>query len=303
MVTSTYNDIKQSPMLTVNIIGAGRLGRAIGLALASKNLAQIAGIYNQSIESAQCAAHHIGAGVAVASIEQLPEADIFLLCCNDDNIANLTRALSKQTLSPKTIVMHCSGVLSSAVFSPLRKKGVDAASLHPLRAFTNQASADSFQGCYCSLEGDAAACAILKKIFQALGAVIMNVGREQKSQYHAAAVIASNYLVTLAHCSQALLEHIGIAPLASQHITQDLMQCSLDNLRNTTVERALTGPVQRGDTDCITQHLAALAMFPAIDALYRSAALCTLPLAKLDTEKSALLQHLLQLKDSNDANK
>ena len=190
--------------------------------------------------------------------------------------------------------MHCSGVLSSEVLKPLADKGARIASLHPLRAFSGQVDTNAFQDCYCSLEGDAIASQRIQALFSTLGARIFSIQTAKKSQYHAAAVIASNYLVTLAECSQRLFQDADIPAPMARRITQDLLRHSLHNLQaKETNKEALTGPLQRGDMDCIKRHLNAVKAFPDINVLYRGAALNTLAM----TDNQQTLRDLLQNTD------
>lgn len=290
-------------MLTVNIIGAGRVGQALGLALASKQLAIIKGVCNQSLGSAQRAVQYIGAGLACSELNALPQAQLTIISCNDDAIAQMVTALSTLSFKKKSIFLHCSGALSSDILAPLTQKNALIASVHPLRAFTNISSSEAFHDCFCTIEGDAQAKVILRPLFQSLGAIVTEVNKDKKLQYHAAAVMASNYLITLAHCSNQLFEDANITPELAKSMTQDLMQRSLDNLQDKTFKSALTGPLQRGDIQCITQHLEALRAFPNINALYRSAALNTLQITDLDSTKVGALCKLLQEDSAISANK
>ena len=120
----------------------------------------------------------------------------------------------------------------------------------------------------------------LNKYFTEMGAHIIPIAASNKVAYHAAAVIASNYLVTLAHCSTTLLETIGFDEKTARTLIYQLMQSSMNNLHQTdSPAQALTGPLARGDTRTIQQHLEAIHT-PEIQALYRAAGLATLPMIK-----------------------
>jgi len=282
-------------MKTVNLIGAGRLGTTLAHCLLSRNLIQLKGICNSSLQSAHSVVLELGTGTACAQISALPAAEWYIITCPDDAISDIVPQLMSQAFTKKTVFMHCSGALSSDILKPLADKGAYVASLHPLRAFTGELNINAFQDCHCSLEGDAVACQIIQAIFSDLGAEIFSLQTTKKSQYHAAAVMASNYLVTLAECSQILFQDAEIPAQTARHITQDLLRHSLSNLllKNSN-KNALTGPLQRGDTHCIERHLTALEKFPKIQSLYRSAALNTLAITENSPERQQVLKELLE---------
>ncbi len=282
-------------MKTMNLIGAGRLGRTLAHGLLTHNLIELKGICNSSLQSAHSVVLELGAGTACSQISTLPPAEWYIIACTDDAISDIVRQLMEYSFAEGTVFMHCSGALSSEILKPLAHKGGHIASLHPLRAFTGQLDANAFQDCYCSLEGDAVACQTIETVFSILGARIFPIQTTKKSQYHAAAVIASNYLVTLAECSQILFQDAAIPAQTARHITQDLLHRSLNNLQTKDSNtKALTGPLQRGDIHCIERHLSALEKFPKIQTLYRSAALNTLAISGNDPERQEALKELLE---------
>lgn len=267
--------------MRVNIIGAGRLGKNLALSLVSHADAALVAVYNCRLDSALAAVAELGVGMAVGALADLPAVDVTFITTPDDSIASVAAALP----ASGSMVVHCSGVLSSDVLLPLKKKDCSVASIHPLRAFRSKhVSPDAFLACDCVVEGDERAVQILTTLFTTLGAQVMPITAAKKRTYHAAAVMASNYLVTLAGCAVELLMEAGLPEKQAQGMAQRLMQSSLTNLHNTNhTADALTGPLARGDLNTIDQHLHAIKT-PHIQALYRAAGLATLPLTHLDHE-------------------
>ncbi|KTD11865.1 Rossmann-like domain protein [Legionella gratiana] len=266
-----------------NIIGAGRLGKNIALALSTARLISSFSICNRNLASAKNVCHEIGSGRAVDKIELFPEAEITWICCNDDAIQPIVETLTQSaTLKPNNFVIHCSGVFSSALLAPLRKKGCFIASFHPLKAFkTNYLESAAFKQVDCVLEGDHEVCEWLRSAFTQLGANLIAIESEAKATYHAAACMASNYLITLAACSEELFLKAGIHSQQSRQMIVKLMQGNLDNLQRTeNITEALTGPLARGDIDTISLHLETIKN-DKIRRLYQEAALNTLPLTQL----------------------
>ncbi len=262
-----------------NVIGAGRLGKNLALSLLSRADCELVAVCNQSIQSAVDAVAELGAGLAVGSLTELPSVDVTFITAPDDGLAEIARSLR----GVSGIVAHCSGALSSDVLTPLKRQGCLIASIHPLKAFRkNNTQSNAFKDCDCVIEGDELAVDLLTTLFFDMGANVLPILAAKKASYHAAAVMASNYLVTLAGCAVELLMDSGLTETQANSMTQGLMQSSLNNLKHSNhASEALTGPLSRGDIQTVHQHLQAIKN-PSIDALYRTAGLATLPFTHLD---------------------
>ena len=273
-----------------NIIGAGRLGKNLALSLMTRAGCQLTAVCNRHLHHAEKAVTELGTGIAVATLTDLPMVDITFITTPDDSIASI----AAEWVSPSPVVVHCSGVLSSDVLVPLKAKGSLVASIHPLRAFRdNHLQRDALQGCDCVVEGNEDVVCLLTALFSAMGAEVVPIKASKKGSYHAAAVMASNYVVTLAGCAIELLLDAGLTEIQAKDMTQHLMQSSLTNIQNTNhVADALTGPLARGDVGTIETHLQAITA-PHIAALYRAAGLATLLLTNLDPSKSDALTRWL----------
>lgn len=282
--------------MNCNIIGAGRLGKNIALALSTTGLISSFSVCNQSKLSTQKACLQIGFGFAVAKIERLPQAEITWICCNDDAISTVVELLAQSTsLKPGSFIIHCSGVLNSTVLYPLRKQGCFVASFHPLKAFkSNYLEPGAFKDVDCVLEGDSAVCDWLKSSFTSIGAHLIAIKAEAKTAYHTAACMASNYLITLASCSEELFLKAGINSEHSRRMIVNLMQGNLNNLQETEcIAESLTGPLARGDLKTISLHLNSIEN-PDIKHLYLRAALSTLPMTQLSEESKQKMHALLE---------
>lgn len=279
-----------------NLIGPGRLGKALAASLIHTSKHQLLSVYHPDITTAQEAVDTLRQGSPTCSLHALPNADITLLTCPDDQMPTVIKKLaSVAVIKPGSIIMHASGILGSDILMPLKQQGAYIASIHPLKAFRNTTQPDksAFQGITCAIEGDSNAIKILTPLWQAMGAHIFTLNSEKKAAYHAAAVMASNYLVTLAAEANNLFEASGIPAENAREICVQLMQTSLDNLKQTeTPSQALTGPLVRGDVQTIQQHLHAISSAQT-KALYCAAGLATLSLTELDNKKINIIKHLL----------
>ncbi len=279
-----------------NVIGAGRLGKNIALALSTARIASLQSVCNLNPSSAKQSCHDLGLGNAVNQLAELPEADITWITSNDDSIKHIVASLAKLSiLKPQSIVVHCSGVLNSALLKPLKAQGCFIATFHPLKAFrAGYLNAYAFKSVDCVLEGDEEACTWLYRSFTQLGAHLFTINSESKAAYHAAACIASNYLLTLASCSEQLLLKAGIPQEQAKLLICKLMQGNLNNLQETQlIADSLTGPLMRGDNETLALHLQAIEN-PIIEKLYKIAGLATLPLTQLSEDKKQMITELLE---------
>ncbi|MBA2710887.1 MAG: DUF2520 domain-containing protein [Tatlockia sp.] len=281
-------------LIKFNVIGAGRLGTALALSLIKSGQGQLMAVCNANFNKAKLAVEKIGSGIAVSRISELPAADLTFITTPDDLITQVAKQLaSEKILPPHSLVAHCSGVLSTNALSSLKKISCHLASIHPLKAFkSNNDDSFIFNQCDCVIEGDSEAVNIITVLFSDMGARVIPIKPEDKMIYHAAAVMSSNYLVTLAATAIQLFNQAGISKSLAKEITQNLMTSSLNNIKQSEIAAdALTGPLQRGDLNTIKKHLAIL---PAsFRDLYSSAALATLPLTTLSDELKEEIKALM----------
>jgi len=270
-----------SPTLT--IIGAGNLGKTLAHLWHRQGIFAIRDVYSRDLQHAQAAAVFIGAGQAANVLTDLRMADAYLLSVPDDSIASVCRQLAAAgLLRPGCLVFHCSGALTAAALQAARGCQAEVASAHPIRSFADPASlVDDFAGTWCGVEGDCAALARLGPAFEGIGATLVPVDSQFKTLYHAAAVFASNYLVTLFDIGLQAYEQAGIPRATGQRILAPLVAKTLENITRVGPEAALSGPIARGDLEVVKQQQQALAAWhPAHGALYRQLGQATQALAQ-----------------------
>ncbi len=245
-------------MLTLNIIGPGRLGKSIAR-LAAPNY-QIAGVCASSLASSREAVAFIGAGQACATFADLPSADLFLLAVPDAMIAGMAIELvASGVVQAGNVVFHASGASEATLLLPLKAAGAYIASLHPAFSFADPARAVStFAGTLCALEGDIEACDTLHDFALALGGVPFTLAKGGKAAYHASLTMAANFLVTLADLSIKTAQQAGISDEIAQSLVMNLMQQTLENIKVLGPAAALTGPIVRGDQSTVDKHLRVL---------------------------------------------
>lgn len=281
--------------LTVNIIGAGRLGQTIGHLLEKYKLAHIKGICNSSKESTIKAINFIGAGKSYIDITTLPAADITFITTKDNLIPQICQKLNHNLeLQPGNIIVHCSGSLTSDALSVFTNKDCYVASIHPMQSFNDpKTSVKKFNGTYCALEGDTNALNILTPLFRSLGAITYEINKSNKTLYHIAGVFASNYLITLAHIGISLLQEAQVPNDLTTKAIIHIMRSTLENVEDSLdPTKALTGPIQRGDHVTIAKHLEALTNDEK-KMLYKLLGKATLPLTSHKNHLHSILQDLL----------
>jgi predicted short-subunit dehydrogenase-like oxidoreductase (DUF2520 family) len=274
---------------TLCIVGAGKVGRTLARLWHDAHCVVVHDVLNRSQRSAEEACTFIGAGRAIASYSDMHPAAIYLIATPDDDIEQTCNALAATgLLNPASIVFHCSGAKTSAILHAAAHCGATVASVHPIRSFANpEQLITHFAGTYCGAEGDPRALAILGKLFAAIGGNMVAINSEHKILYHAAAVLASNYLVTLLDLAQHTYMEAGVAPDAALQLMEPLVRATVDNVFKLGPRAALTGPIARGDMATVRLQQDAMDVWqPKYGDLYRDFAKLTVELAaRRKTEK------------------
>ncbi|WP_321494653.1 Rossmann-like and DUF2520 domain-containing protein [uncultured Desulfobacter sp.] len=285
-----------------SVIGCGRVGTCLAAFLFKKKY-EPAGFFSRSRTSAQAAKAAAGCGMVFDTAAQCARAaDIVFITTPDGFIEPVCEDLARQSaLGPKTMVFHLSGAHSSEILAPAKQAGAVVGSIHPLQAFTpyEPGQENPFKGINISVEGDPDAVAQGKDIAAALGALAFAIPTESKILYHASAVVASNYLVSLVRFALTLLMETGLREDAAFEILSPLIQGTLSNIGSKGCTRALTGPVARGDHETVSRHLADIDQkLPQFSTLYRLLGSHTLDIAKdgggLPEEAKQILSSLLK---------
>lgn len=247
-------------MVTINLVGGGRVGQTLGRLIAQSGLYQVQDVLTRHAASANEAVAFIGAGQPALHLSDLHPADLWLLAVPDGQIAPVASALAQLDVAQTpALALHCSGALSAAELEPLKNKGWQVASAHCLLSFAQPASAlAQFAGTPCALEGDALALAELRVLFTQLGAQCFDLAAADKLLYHAGAVFATNFLPVLQDLAEQLWQHSGMLPELAAHMRATLLHNAVNNIVKLGPQGALTGPAARGDTALVASQGAAV---------------------------------------------
>jgi predicted short-subunit dehydrogenase-like oxidoreductase (DUF2520 family) len=217
----------------VGVVGAGRLGGALARALRE-------------------------AGVAVegpAARGEVPRGcDAIVLCVPDAEIPAAAAAVA----GAAPLVGHTSGATPLSAVQPARAA---AFGLHPLQTFAPEASGlDAFAGAGCAIAGSTdEALAFAADLAGALGMTAFEIDDEGRAAYHAAASVASNFLVTLQAAAERIAAGAGLEPDQARQLLAPLLRRTVDNVAELGPGRALTGPVARGDEATVEAQRRAVA--------------------------------------------
>lgn len=293
--------------MSVSIIGAGRVGTALGIALKNAGY-QISLVVTKHSPSARRAARLIDAGTPY-SRTKLAKADpslaaksILIIATPDDVIADTAAELAARLPLAKPdskqirAAFHTSGALSSEVLAPLRRKGFSVASLHPLLSISDsRTGAERLQEAFFSLEGDPSAKRLGKRLIHDLGARSFTIRSADKALYHAAALTASPNMTALFDIALEMMQRCGLSSRRAREVLLPLVQSTLDNLARQDPAQALTGTFKRGDMATVKTHLAAIksAELPEALAAYALLGRRSLKLARLKPAERRLLESLL----------
>ncbi len=250
---------------TLNLVGAGRVAQTLATLWRAQNTFAIQDVLTTSLHSAQAAVGVIGAGQAMAQMQALRDADVWMLAVPDAQLAACAQALAAAradraiAASGAPIVFHCSGAQGASTLAPLAALGWQVASAHCILSFASvPAAIQQFPGTPCALEGDATACDWLRPAFTAIGAQCFDVASSDKLLYHAAAVFATNFLPVLQATAEDLWQATGMPAELIPALRASLLRNAVANITTMGPQAALTGPAARGDTAAITRQGAAV---------------------------------------------
>ena len=271
----------------VAVIGAGRLGTALGQALNNAGY-PVEIVVARRRTSAQRAARLIGKNTTGLSLQQfnrlspkqtdrLSSCALILISTPDDAIAAVaeqlavlfnSRDVEPRLSSARRIALHTSGALSADVLSPLRRAGFAIGSLHPLVSISDsRTGAAAFRNAFFAIEGERLAARAAKAVVRNLGGQSFSISPGAKALYHAAAVTTSGHVVALFDIALEMLVSCGLSRRRSRQILRPLLESTARNLSTKDPRLALTGTFARGDVSTARRHLASLKSHKLPDAL------------------------------------
>ena len=244
---------------SLSIVGAGRLGRALGKRLHRLGW-RINAVVTRSANTSRRAVRFIGAGNPAASLtREIISADVILLTVPDGALAGVARALAQLDARKwrGKVILHTSGALDRKVLQPLARRGASTGSLHPMQTFSGR-SDPKLDGVIVGLEGDTRARNMAVEIARSLGGVPVVVDGNKKISYHAAAALVAGLGLALIEGATQVLLSIGFTRRKALKALLPLMREMLSNFEQHGPHAAWTGPISRADYGTIALHAASL---------------------------------------------
>lgn len=265
-------------MLKIGFIGAGKVGIALAVLLNRKGY----GFVGASRRSQKTGEGKNGLITNLRILDSNQEvadaAEIVFITTPDDAIAKVAAEVKWHKGQS---VVHCSGADSVGILEPARKAGAAVGGFHPLQTFAKVEQAiENIPGSTFAIEAEGPLQSTLKKMAEDLGGNWILLKAEDKVAYHAAAVFACNYAVTLVKMATDLWKTFSIPTDQSVKALLPLIHGTLHNIETVGLPQCLTGPIARGDKGTIRKHINEISRkAPELLFPYKELGLQTIPIA------------------------
>ncbi|GAH30936.1 unnamed protein product, partial [marine sediment metagenome] len=276
---------------------AGTVGTALSVRLSRKGY-QVIAVSSRSRTSARKLAQAVSGCHAFNSNQDVADtAELIFITTPDDAIASVASEIQWHRGQS---VVHCSGALSTDILGPAKKPGAQVGSFHPLQAFASVKQAiENISGSTFAVEAEEPLLSTLKDMATTLDGHWIELKASDKVAYHAAAVIACNYLVTLVKLATDLWQSFNIPQSQATQALLPLIRGTVHNIDTVGIPQCLTGPIARGDIKTIKKHLDALQkVAPALLSTYQELGRQTIPVAlakgKINQHQAEELQAILK---------
>ncbi len=273
--------------LNVAIIGAGRVGSVLGKILAEEG-ERIVCIVSRSGASARKAGRFIGCRRTTTDLAALPaETDCVFITTPHAAVGEVAHRLAQlEHLRFNSLAAcHASGMHTAAVLDPLRRRGATVFSFHPLQTFPRDFEprriVPSARGIYYGVDGSAKGVRMARVLAAKLGGRVVLIPPEMRVLYHAACVVASNHLTTMMSVLETMFSRMGRHGTGYFAVFRPIIEATLSNIAATSPAEALSGPIARGGTETVKDHLEAIRRFaPTLLPYFASVSLETVRLAE-----------------------
>lgn len=232
----------------IDIIGTGRMAFALMNALSHFGY-QVSSVVGRNTDKLSQFKNQFNVNAVKLDSNFSSKADVVFLAVSDDAISDVAGILGT---GDGNILVHTSGAQDVDILQVAEKKGWKVASFHPLQTIPEDAEPEIFRDVYISLCGNTETCLVLSKIAKSIGAHPYEVSSAEKQKLHVAAVLTSNYMAALVKAAETFLDNPTIK---TEQLLGPLMEKSLREILQKGPDKALTGPISRGDIKTIDKHL------------------------------------------------
>jgi len=284
-------------MAKTGFIGTGTTATALAVRLSQKGWPVVA-VSSRTLSSAQKLAGLVSKCQVCHTAQEVADAaELVFITTPDDAIAQVC---SEVHWHEGQGVVHCSGAHSVDILESAKKLGAAVGSFHPLQTFADVDQAvENLPGSTFALEAEEPLLSMLKELTFLLNGNWVELKPGDKVLYHAAAVFACNYLVTLFKLALDLWLDFGVSAKEATRALLPLLPGTLNNIDNVGLPDCLTGPVARGDSGTIERHLSAIEIrSPSLLTTYKELGLQTIPIAlakgQVNEQKAEEMRALLR---------
>ena len=275
-------------MKTVAIIGAGRVGGAVGRLLTKAGYA-VTAVVARKLETAERARAFVSAGAAMTdAVKAAALADIVLITTPDGAIKSVCDAIvAGRGFKTGAVVVHMSGAQTLDLLDAAKDSRAYRAVIHPLQSVPSRELGEkNIPGSFFRIDADPEAAQTARELVTALGGIELKMPKWSSDKgsaalYHAGAVAVSNFFVALVDFGLRYYQALGANKEEALKAVLPLIKGTLANIESAGIPDALTGPIMRGDVGTIKGHLQAMAeRTPELLPLYRELARHTVTVAQ-----------------------
>ncbi len=244
--------------MKIGFIGGGKVGFSLGKYFIVNGY-EISGYFSRSIQSAQAAAMFTNS-LCFGNLSSLAEAsDVIFVTVSDGAIESVWKKLSEECIENK-VVCHCSGSLSSKIFSGSHELGAYVCSVHPMLPINSrEKSYKDLKDAFFTVEGDVYACGVITGIFEnTQNKYKIMKNSDDKALYHLACVFESNFNTVIFNMGLELFLKCGFEYDEAFLASYRLMNRNINNIYRDGADNSLTGPVERGDVSTVIKHMSLL---------------------------------------------
>ena len=241
-------------IIKFGFIGAGKVGFSLGKYLKENNI-DVSGYYSKSQHSSKEAATFTNTQQYTNLEDLIKNSDAIFITTPDNQIADVWNEVKKLPIKEK-LICHCSGSISSEVFSNINNHGAYGYSIHPMFAISDKYNSyKDLSQAFITIEGNEKHIEYLKMLFSHLGNDVAIINKENKILYHAASVTVSNLVLGLINNGVNYLEECGFTKEMAIKALYPLIENNLRNIKERGAVKSLTGPIERGDLSTVINHL------------------------------------------------
>lgn len=244
-------------IIKFGFIGAGKVGFSLGKYL-KENSIDVSGYYSKTQHSADEAAVFTNTRQYKNLEDIINDSDAIFITTPDGQIKSVWNEIKKLPIKEK-VICHCSGSISSEIFSNINNHGAYGYSIHPMFAISDKYNSyKDLSQAFITIEGHEKHREYFKQLFSYLGNDVGVINMENKALYHAASVTVSNLVLGLINNGVSYLKECGFSDEMAIRALYPLIEFNLKNIKEKGTINSLTGPVERGDLGTIINHFSVL---------------------------------------------